>query len=636
MLELIYATFAAVADWPTFQYVSSSIWDEVGIEGRKIYYALSASGCVVPAVSPERGFNLRNDTRIQVSLSGMMYLPSASQDLLDFLAIVRHVGGRASAFRPSNPTLVEDLSIGDDELREALRLEPGDPRLLRQCMLIRDQAPYLRTSFSGPDPQNGLWNFTVDIERARRFESVHTIPEFLAVEGAIRTEGSRPWSGPIGDVASEADDLDGLVIDQAPIPAAHHPGPSTGSDGAKAERNEPVGRVATSNVQVEGHDVFISHASEDKASVARQLANRLRDLGYRVWYDEFELKVGMSLRRSIDKGLVGSRFGIVILSPAFFAKEWPQRELDGLVAQETAGKPDRILPVWHEVDREAVARYSPTLADRVAAITTDGLDTVVEELVEAIGAPNATAPAASSEGRQGASVRLGPVPRMLELSPLLLSSQVIRLADKAVELIFDMDSLPSGECRKLTARLFDDLRDSLDILSELGFVEREEFAEQIGMQMTQLLDEGVVLLGGSYDRGITSARGREPWPGAVIKATPIPPKDTQRAEQPMSVEDATAIALAQVRIDKAEFGPAEQGLRPLAAAGNGHALLLLGTLLRDQERLDEAAEALQKAADIGRNEALTPLGLCLRDLGRLDEAEAVLLQAAERQKRHPA
>ncbi len=635
MLELIHATFAAVADWPTFQHVSSSIWDEMGIEGREIYYALSASGFVVPAVSPERGFNLRHDTRVQVSLSGMMYLPSASQDVLDFLAIVRHVGGRASTFRPSNPTVVENLSIGDDELREALRLEPGDPRLLRQCMLIRDQAPYLRTSFSGPDPQNGLWNFTVDIERARRFKSVHMIPEFLEVEGAIRTEGSRPWSGPIGgDVASEADDLNGLVIEQAPIPAAHHAG--TTSTGGQSERNEAVDRVATSDVQVEGHDVFISHASEDKASVARQLAKRLRDLGYRVWYDEFELRVGMSLRRSIDKGLVGSRFGIVILSPAFFAKEWPQRELDGLVAQETAGKPDRILPVWHEVDREAVAKYSPTLADRVAAITTDGLDTVVEELVEAIGAPNAAAPNASSEGRPGASVRLGPVPRMLELSPLLLSSQVIRLADKAVELILDMDSLPPGECRKLTARLFDDLRDSLDILSELGFVEREEFAEQIGTQMTQLLDEGVVLLGGSYDRGITTARGREPWPGAVIKATPIPPKDTQQAEQPMSVEDATAIALAQVRIDKAELGPAEQGLRPLAAAGNGHALLLLGMLLRDQKRLYEAAEALQKAADIGRNEALTPLGLCLRDLGRLDEAEAVLLQAAERQKAHPA
>jgi hypothetical protein len=39
-----------------------------------------------------------------------------------------------------------------------------------------------------------------------------------------------------------------------------------------------------------------------------------------------------------------SRFGVVILSPAFFAKEWPNKELDGLVAREDSrGKV--ILPI---------------------------------------------------------------------------------------------------------------------------------------------------------------------------------------------------------------------------------------------------------------------------------------------------
>jgi hypothetical protein len=40
-----------------------------------------------------------------------------------------------------------------------------------------------------------------------------------------------------------------------------------------------------------------------------------------VWFDEFTLKVGDSLRRTIDHGLGYSRFGVVVLSPAFFAKE---------------------------------------------------------------------------------------------------------------------------------------------------------------------------------------------------------------------------------------------------------------------------------------------------------------------------
>lgn len=68
------------------------------------------------------------------------------------------------------------------------------------------------------------------------------------------------------------------------------------------------------------HDVFICHASEDKDLVARPLAELLRGHGVAVWYDEFSLTVGDSLRRKIDRGLSDSRFGVVLLSPDFFRK----------------------------------------------------------------------------------------------------------------------------------------------------------------------------------------------------------------------------------------------------------------------------------------------------------------------------
>src|SRR6185436_8643813 len=96
------------------------------------------------------------------------------------------------------------------------------------------------------------------------------------------------------------------------------------------------------------------------------LAEKLRELGFSVWYDEFQLTVGDSLRRSIDKGLANSTFGIVVLSPDFFAKNWPQYELDGLVAKETTGGNKVILPLWHKVSKDEVMSYSPTLADKVA------------------------------------------------------------------------------------------------------------------------------------------------------------------------------------------------------------------------------------------------------------------------------
>jgi hypothetical protein len=127
-------------------------------------------------------------------------------------------------------------------------------------------------------------------------------------------------------------------------------------------------------------DAFISHASEDKEAFVHALAEVLREAGLSIWYDEFSLRVGDSLRRSIDKGLSKARYGIVILSPIFFAKEWPQKELDGLVAREAEGR-KVILPVWHNIDFAGVSRYSPTLADRVATKSEKGLGCVVQDLM---------------------------------------------------------------------------------------------------------------------------------------------------------------------------------------------------------------------------------------------------------------
>lgn len=137
------------------------------------------------------------------------------------------------------------------------------------------------------------------------------------------------------------------------------------------------------------YDAFISHAHEDKETLVRPLAEKLRELGFSVWYDEFKLRVGDSLRRSIDKGLANSKFGIVVLSADFFAKNWPQYELDGLVAKETTGRNKVILPLWHKVSKDEVMSYSPTLADKVAlntaTLTIDELANELGEILKADG-----------------------------------------------------------------------------------------------------------------------------------------------------------------------------------------------------------------------------------------------------------
>lgn len=127
-------------------------------------------------------------------------------------------------------------------------------------------------------------------------------------------------------------------------------------------------------------DFFICHASEDKDSVVLPLSKELQRHDAKVWLDQASLTLGDSLSRKIDDGLKRSRFGIVVLSPSFFGKHWPERELSGLVQKEIGGA-KVILPIWHNVGHEDIVEYSPTLADRLAVSTRTGIKNVADEIL---------------------------------------------------------------------------------------------------------------------------------------------------------------------------------------------------------------------------------------------------------------
>lgn len=133
-------------------------------------------------------------------------------------------------------------------------------------------------------------------------------------------------------------------------------------------------------------DVFISHASEDKDAVVRALAHALdEEHGLRVWYDEFELRIGDSLRRKIDAGIARTRFGVVVPSHAFFAKGWSGYELDGLVVRELSGGKQIILPLWHNISKDEIIAKSQSLADKVALQTvTSTIDEIAEQIAAVV------------------------------------------------------------------------------------------------------------------------------------------------------------------------------------------------------------------------------------------------------------
>jgi hypothetical protein len=130
-----------------------------------------------------------------------------------------------------------------------------------------------------------------------------------------------------------------------------------------------------------GIDFFVSHASEDKETVARPLADELHRRGFEVWYDEYSLRVGDSLNEKINDGLSRARFAVVIISPDFMAKDWTRRELDGLVAVDRDGRKGHILPVWHDVTEPVVRAWAPMLAGLHATSTSRGIPVVADDLV---------------------------------------------------------------------------------------------------------------------------------------------------------------------------------------------------------------------------------------------------------------
>ncbi|MCL6241269.1 MULTISPECIES: toll/interleukin-1 receptor domain-containing protein [Acinetobacter] len=133
------------------------------------------------------------------------------------------------------------------------------------------------------------------------------------------------------------------------------------------------------------YDFFISHASEDKEEFVRTLYQALIDVGYKVWFDEITLKIGDSLTAEINKGLIKSKFAIVVASEAFIRKNWTRYEFESLVAQEMDSGTKRILPIWHGVSKDQIISFSPNLANKVALNTANqSIVEIVEALSELI------------------------------------------------------------------------------------------------------------------------------------------------------------------------------------------------------------------------------------------------------------
>jgi hypothetical protein len=139
--------------------------------------------------------------------------------------------------------------------------------------------------------------------------------------------------------------------------------------------------------QFERPRAFICHDSRDKKEIAEPLAIQLQTLMVPVWYDDFTLKIGDSLRASIEAGLKECSKCILVLTPNFLKNGgWSKREYDSIFTRELVEKQNVILPVWSGVSVQDVYEYSPILADRIAADWSLGKDEVARRLFRSLDA----------------------------------------------------------------------------------------------------------------------------------------------------------------------------------------------------------------------------------------------------------
>jgi hypothetical protein len=126
---------------------------------------------------------------------------------------------------------------------------------------------------------------------------------------------------------------------------------------------------------------FIAHASEDADAIAQPLSEWLHRRGFTVWSAASELVVGQSLRQGIERGLAQSEVGVVILSPAFFAKHWTRRELDALHARLTA-RSSALIAITHNLAHDDVVQRAPMIANLVSGDSGDGPELLADAIVE--------------------------------------------------------------------------------------------------------------------------------------------------------------------------------------------------------------------------------------------------------------
>ena len=181
------------------------------------------------------------------------------------------------------------------------------------------------------------------------------------------------YSSPSRSVASYSSSGDGRSSGSS-RPRWSKAGSSVSYTPAQVQSLTPIRETVETRAaeQPDLRDVFLCHAWDDRQGVAKELHDLLVAAGVKVWFSEKDLGLGVPMMRAIDKGLLNSRIGLVLVTPALLDRVPKEgiadKELSVLLAR------NQLVPIVHNTTYDALRNVSPMLASR------SGLDTAEDSM----------------------------------------------------------------------------------------------------------------------------------------------------------------------------------------------------------------------------------------------------------------
>ena len=152
-----------------------------------------------------------------------------------------------------------------------------------------------------------------------------------------------------------------------------------GGAGLEPVREQVERRAAVPDLR----DVFLCHAWDDRQGAAKELHDLLEACGVEVWFSEKDIALGEPFLREIDRGLVKSRVGIVLVTPNFLERIHGHSIADKELSVLLHG--GKLVPIIHGTTFAEPNEESPMLASRNGLNTgEDGMADVATKLADLV------------------------------------------------------------------------------------------------------------------------------------------------------------------------------------------------------------------------------------------------------------